>query len=147
MLKLYINADQFTKQLKTLEKSIVTTIKDVQIPGYFQELQRIAAEATKVARVEIKLATTETGRRRAAAGGNGPGRIDTGKFYDGITWEARRRGKGLYEVRIGWLNGQPDWASYQELGFTHRSGMYVAGADALGSAQRYFENELAKLGK
>lgn len=142
MFKLFVDADDFNKQLKVLETSLVTTVRDVEIPQYFQQLQSIAADAVALARIQIKLATTETGRAR---GKGSAGRVETGKFIEGIKWEGRRRGKGLYEIRIGWLDGQPDWATYQELGFKHRGGMYVTGADALGTAQRYFEAELGKL--
>lgn len=145
MFSVYLNTEQVTRQIKTFEAGLVTTVKDVHVPRYFQELQRIAAEATELGRIQIKLATTVTGKKRAAGGSGSPGRIDSGKFYNRLKWEARSRGKGLYEVRIGWLDGEPDWATYQELGFTHRSGMYVTGADALGAARRYAALEIEKL--
>lgn len=145
MFSLNLNADKVTKQLRALDVGLATTIKEVKIPNYFQQLQKIAAAATELGRIQIKLATTDTGKKRAAAGGRGPGRIDSGKFYEKLKWKATRVDKGAYFIRIGWLDGEPDWAAYQELGFTHRSGMFVTGADALGAARRYAELEIEKL--
>lgn len=145
MFSLHLNTDQFSRQIKTFEAGLITTVKDVEIPRYFQRLQSIAADATELGRIQIKLATTITGKKRAAQGSGSPGRIESGSFHSKLKWEANRRGKGLYEVRIGWLDGEPDWATYQELGFTHRSGMYVVGADALGAARRYAALEIEKL--
>lgn len=145
MFTLAVNFREFDKSIEKLEQSMITTVKDVVIPGYFQQLQRIAAEATALARIRIKLATTPSGIARARSGSGQPGRIDTGAFYKGLSWRVRKEAKGAYSIRIGWLDGDPDYASYQELGFQHRSGMYVTGADALGEAHRYVENEIAKL--
>lgn len=144
MFNFVFNEKEIIKDINKVEKYLVTTVKDVAIPRYFQRLQSIAADAVQIGRIQIKLATTETGRKRAALGGD-PGRIETGEFYGKLKWEAVSTGKGEYRIRIGWLDGEPEYARFQEFGFQHRSGMYVTGADALGAAQRYFEKELAKL--
>ena len=122
-----------------------TTIQDVRIPRYFQKLQSIAAKATEYAKIQIKLASTPTGEKRVQNGGREAGRYETGAFYDSFTWKVTKASKGEYEVRIGWLDNPPDYAAYQEFGFKHRSGMYVAGADALIAAERYMVNEIKKL--
>lgn len=145
MFKLYMNTSAVNRQLKQLNTNVTTSVKDVHIPRYFQELQSIVAKATELARIQIKMATTETGKKRAAKSGGLPGRIESKKFYDNLKWEVKSQDKGVYKIRIGWFDGEPDWATYQELGFTHRSGMYVAGADALGEASRYIELEIEKL--
>ncbi len=144
MFELRFNADKATKQIKQLDAFLRTRRDDVIVPYYFQRLQGIAARAANVGREAIRNAVTETGKRRATGGGQ-PGRIDSGKFLESFKWEVRAEAKGVYRVRVGFIDNQPDYASYQDLGFIHRSGMVVTGADAIGAAERYAANEIAKL--
>lgn len=144
MFELRFNADAVTKQIKQLDAFLRARRDDVIVPYYFQQLQGIAARAANVGRQAIRDAVTETGKKRAASGGH-PGRIDTSAFYNSFKWEVRAESKGVYRVRVGFIDNPPDYASYQDLGFIHRSGMVVTGADAIGAAERYAANEIAKL--
>ena len=139
------DANALDQDIKRITSDLKTRVSDVIVPRYFQQLQRIASEAAEIGRVVIKTAYTETGKRRAAAGNGQPGRVVKGDMYDGFGWKITKVSKGEYEVSVGWLDNPPDYTLFQEFGFTHRSGMQVAAMDALGAAERYIENEIAKL--
>lgn len=141
MFDIRFAADSFTKELRALDGVLRAKKEDVVVPYYFQKLQGIAARAVKEGKQAIRDAVTPTGLSRPGE----PGRVVTGDFIDGFTWKVVSESKGNYIVRIGWLDAKPDYASYQELGFIHRSGMVVTGADALGTAERYVQNEIEKL--
>lgn len=146
MLNIRFDADDFNKDLKTLQGDLLAFKDDVAVPYYFQRLQSILARAGAVGRQQIADAVTATGIARARNGGGEPGRIESHQFIDNFkATVGRSNGKGRYEFEIGWLNGSPNWASYQELGFLHSSGMLVTGADALGAAERFILNEIEKL--
>lgn len=133
------------KQLEKLQHVIKSHKDEVVMPYYFQKLQSITFYAHAAGREEIRNAITRTGEARARRGEGVPGRIKSGKFIEGFTLDTGQRIGDTYEFNIGWLNGLPYWAVYQELGFKHRAGMFVTGADALGATRRYIENEMSKL--
>lgn len=137
--------NDFSKQAKRLENRVVTHKREVVMPYYFQKMQTITSNATWIGREQIKDAVTRTGQARAAAGEGHPGRIVTEKFINGFKHTPGKKVGDNYEFEIGWLNQLPYYAAYQELGFKHRSGVYVTGADALGAAQRYIRLEMEKL--
>lgn len=86
---------------------------------YFQQLQSLLASAADVMKNYIEYdpsVRTQTGWARAALGGNGPGRKDTGALIDGITWSGRKVADGKYSFEVGWLNGTPGYAIFQEQG-------------------------------
>lgn len=145
MLNIRFDADSFTKELKVLQGDVLAFKDDVVMPYYFQKLQSIIAAAGREGRQQIADAVTATGMRRAQNGGGEPGRIESGAFVNNFKTSARSDGKGRYSLEIGWLDAQPRWASYQELGFLHTSGMVVTGADALGAAERFILSEIERL--
>lgn len=146
MLNMRFEANDFDKNLEVLQGDLLAFKDDVAVPYYFQRLQGILARAGAVGRQQIADAVTATGIARARAGGGEPGRIESRAFIDNFkATVGRSNGKGRYEFEIGWLSGSPNWASYQELGFLHSSGMFVTGADALGAAERYILSEIEKL--
>lgn len=136
---------QLEKDTEVLKRQIMSRLDEVIMPYYFQKLQSITFRAHQIGQETIKAATTPTGAARAAAGGNGPGRVDSGEFLAGFTLDSGRKFGKIYEFNIGWLNGTPRWASYQEMGFKHRSGAIVTGAEARAAAARYINNEIEKL--
>lgn len=137
--------NKLTREIEDLKVTIESHMDEVVMPHYFQKMQSITYYAYQIGKQQIREAVTMTGRRRAAKGLGEPGRVETGKFIDGFTLDPGQRVGKTYEFNIGWLDGAPEWASYQELGFIHRGGMIVTGADALGAATRYIENEMDKL--
>ena len=137
--------EKLSKEAKVLENQIRSLKDEVVMPYYFQKLQSITYYATQAGKEQIRSAVTVTGAARAARGEGQPGRIKTGQFIDGFTLDNGKKVGDTYEFRIGWLDAKPDWAAYQELGFRHRAGMFVTGADALGETKRYIDNEISKL--
>ena len=134
-----VQFEQFAlREITHLEKRVRTHLEDAVIPYYFQKMQSITFYARQKGQEAIKTAVNNVKSE--------PGRYETGAFLDGFTLDnGKKTGNKQYEFKIGWLNGKPDWSSYQELGFKHTSGMYVTGADALGEAERYIQSEVAKL--
>lgn len=145
MFKIAFDANKFTKELNTLQAYAKTYTEDVAVPYYFQKLQSILPRALQIGKQQIRDAVTKTGQARAARGEGEAGRVESHQFIDGLQYNVMKTAKGTYLVRYGWLNGEPNWASYQELGFVHSGGMIVTGADALGAMEMYIESEIDKL--
>lgn len=85
---------------------------------YFQALQRITAEGADIMRnyLNTRPNWTDTGQKRKARGGNGPGRVDTGTMRDSIKWSGKKDAKGRYVFKFGWIDGQPGYSIFQEYG-------------------------------
>lgn len=146
MIKVKFDEKALQRNIKNLTKRIEVFREDIVMPRYFQRIQSTLYTAQRLGRQVIADAHTPTGEARARAGGE-PGRIETGAFVSNFKTDGGRKTPDGYLFKIGWLDDQPDWAKYQELGFKHRGGMIVAGADALGEVKRYIESELEKIKK
>lgn len=83
-----------------------------QVLAVFDE---VGSEAVDEMKDTITNASTKTGAARVAAGGNGPGRIDTGKMIDAVSYIARKNARRV-SLRFGWLYGRPGYAFFQEYG-------------------------------
>lgn len=130
--------------LRNLKNRIMGFPEETMTKFYFQRLQSITASAVDVQKNYIaydKRLYTETGKRRAALGGNGPGRIDTGKMVDGIKWRGRKVGKAKYQFDFGWLDGTPGYSIFQE----HGTKNGVKAMDSLGYAAQFVRTELRLL--
>lgn len=70
-------------------------------------------------------AVTPTGERRVAAGGNGPGRIDTGLMVGNLKGAIERSATG-YVGRAGWLENGPQQPYFllQDQGFSNVIGAH-----------------------
>jgi hypothetical protein len=80
---------------------------------YFQALQQLAAETVDVMKNYIEYSPdvrTPTGEARGAKG-----RVKSGEMRDAIKWSGRKVGK-VYRFEIGWLDGRPGYAIFQEQG-------------------------------
>lgn len=99
-------------------KTRIETFTDVQIKRYFQLLQYIFATYAEAMRMDIagKDYATPTGYARVARGGPGPGRIVTGAMIKGVKWRGRKISDSRYLFEIGWLDGRPGYAIFQEYG-------------------------------
>jgi len=75
-------------------------------------------------------ATTPTGEARAAAGGNGPGRVKTGQMRDDVTREAGRDGDA-FTGKFGWIDDAEDYYTYQEDGTRRFRGMNALHSSAI----------------
>lgn len=115
--------------------------KEVAQDIYFPALEQIAKDGVDFMRFIIISATTMTGAQRAAAGGNGPGRVDSGKMYDKVNYRARKRAKNGFSLFVGWVDGQPGYAIFQENGTKNG----VIGMEALRQTQEYMYAEVVKL--
>lgn len=115
--------------------------KEVAQDIYFPALERIAQEGVDFIRFIILSATTMTGAQRANAGGNGPGRVDSGKMYEKVNYRARKRANNGFSLFVGWTNGTPGYAIFQENGTKNG----VVGMEALRQAQQYMYSEAVKL--
>lgn len=124
-------------------RSIIKTYpEDVAQEVYYPALRQIAENGKDYMRYIILASDTATGRKRAAQGGNGPGRVDTGKLYDGV--RARTNiNKDSFSAIVGWLDGKPGYAIFQELGTTNG----VKGMEAIAQTQEYMLSEIKKLSK
>ena len=111
---------------------------------YFQKLQQITAAGADIMRnyIEYDRANfTETGKKRAARGGNGPGRKDSGDMIKGIVWSGKKDGKGKYRFAFGWLNGTPGYSIFQEYGVEGG----VKGMNSLQYAREFVRKEIRYL--
>lgn len=108
---------------------------------YAPALEKIAESGVEFMRFVILDSATETGIARAGAGGNGPGRVDTGTMFDSVTSKINAN-KGHFAALVGWLNGTPGYAIFQELGTSHG----IEGMGALIQAREYMLSQIQALG-
>lgn len=109
---------------------------------YIPKLRLIAQEGVIYMRRIILESGTETGAKRKAAGGNGPGRYDTGTMYDAVSYRIRKRVKGE-SIFVGWTEGRPGYSIFQEHGV--RGG--VTGMNAIAQTQEFMLSEIRKMGR
>ena len=114
------------------------------------ELEEAIVEAAEDMIRILEAARTPTGEARAAAGGNGPGRVDTGTMRDAIKSRVLEKTPTRTVGAWGWLDEVLDYFVYQEYGGEHFA-VRFAGMDALqGSyinARERFHARLRKIGK
>ena len=109
---------------------------------YWPALAAIAAEGADYIRFIILDSKTETGEKRVAAGGNGPGRVDTGNMFDMVGYRNRKT-KGGFSSFVGWVNGRPGYALFQDLGTKNG----VKAMNAISQAQEYMLMRMLELAK
>lgn len=107
-------------------------------PYFFQFMQSMMPEAVDVMQSYIRYQagkTTKTGK---------PGRVETGEMWEQVTWRQIPTGKkGFYRFELGWLNGTPGYAIFQEQGT--RNG--VVAMDSIGFTTMWLRSELKLLGR
>lgn len=128
-------------------------MQDVYMPA----VRAIAASGREYIRRIIDKSTTKTGEARAAAGGNGPGRVDTGDMRRavGARTTPYKSGKG-FSMFIGWVGtgsrltrqggdrsttGAPGYAIFQE----HGTKNGVEGMEAISQAEVFVMTKLRAL--
>jgi hypothetical protein len=122
-------------------RSIIRTWpQEVAKEIYFPELEKIAENGKEYIRYIILASDTDTGRRRANNGGNGPGRVDSGTMYDSVRARVNVN-KDSFSALVGWLDGRPGYAIFQE----HGTKNGVKGMEAIQQAQEYMLSEIRKL--
>lgn len=129
-------------QLDTVRSKIRGWPEEVAREVYWPALQQIAASGAEYIRFIILASETETGKRRAAAGGSGPGRVDTGDMFDQVGYRNRVTAGGFSSF-VGWVNGRPGYATFQELGTKNG----VKAMNAIGQAQEYMLSQIRALAK
>jgi hypothetical protein len=132
-------------KLRHVQNRIIGFPEEVMEKFYFQKLQSAVASAADVMRNYIEYSpdvVTPTGQARAALGGNGPGRKDTGRMIAGVKWRGGKVGKAKYEFALGWLNGEPGYSIFQE----HGTKNGVQAMNSLQYASDFLRRELHLLG-
>jgi hypothetical protein len=104
---------------------------------YFPALEQIAKNGRDYIRYIILESTTATGEARAAAGGGVPGRVDTGTMFDAVSYRIYK-GNTSFSASVGWTQGTPGYAIFQELG-TSRG---IEGMNAIITAREYMLSEI-----
>lgn len=75
--------------------------------------------------------------------GSGRGRVDTGEMRDAVKAQTSNAGDVIYG-NVGWLDGDPEHARFQELGFRHYlTGQMIEGMHALSSVRDEVYQEFA----
>ena len=122
-------------------RSIIRTWpEEVAREVYFPELEKIANNGKEYMRYIILSSETETGKKRANQGGNGPGRVDTGVMFDSVRARVNINKSG-FSALVGWLDGRPGYAIFQE----HGTKNGVKGMEAVQQAQEYMLSEIRRL--
>lgn len=89
-------------------------------------IQQKVAEALAVGKTSMETTVNTSGTDYSLSQGRS-GRVDTGEMLSEINSQTSRSGNTVNGF-LGWLEGTPMWARYQELGFTH----YLTGKDVEG---------------
>lgn len=126
---------------KKLANRITRAPEEIFVKYYFQKIQGIVAQARRIMIQTIDESVTEKGIERSRKGGK-PGRRDTDKMRDSVWAKAYKEGT-RYRAEVGWLDGRPGYAIFQEHGT--RNG--IVGMDALRKAGDYIEAEMDKLAR
>lgn len=71
---------------------------------------------------------------RGTEGTGKRGRVETGRMRDSVGSRMDEQSASGLQGRFGWLDEQPEYARFQEPGFTHTSGITVEGMFALSDA-------------
>lgn len=106
---------------------------------YRPALEGIAAGGVAYIRSVIDTSTTPTGQRRRARGEGEAGRIETGRMKQMVRARIRPRKDG-FSMFVGWIDGRPGYAIFQELGTAQIEAM-----NAIPQAQEWMLSELRKL--
>lgn len=98
-----------------------------------ESLSREARDAVKDAGKSGENLTKHNIETRGTARSGKRGRVETGRMRDSVT-SSFSGNKYVSVSRFGWLEEEPFYAIFQELGFEHRSGVQVEGMYALSDA-------------
>jgi len=119
--------------------------------------ENVGSQAVEVMRETIEKSETKTGRAAQAAGkrttaGRIRGTVErrgAGKsMYDSVTFQVRKnipkaegsRAKNNITLRVGWLNGTPGYAFFQEFGTSNG----VQGMNSLGEVDLWLEAHVVR---
>lgn len=135
--------------INAVRANIETLPDELFVKYYYQKLAGIGARSANRMRRTILASTTRTGERRVKKGTGIAGRV-SGKtpagqksMYDSIGWHITKHGKNHYTLQVGWLDGTPGYAIFQEQGTSNG----VAAMHALRDATEYARSEIAKLSR
>jgi hypothetical protein len=113
-------------------------------------LEEIIAEAADDMIRILEAAWTETGQRRVEKGGNGPGRVDTGKMRDAIKARILQKSKDRTVGAWGWLDEVDFYFIAQEYGgeafAVHFKGMAALQGSYI-QAREKFRKRLKQIGR
>jgi len=124
--------------LETMRERILSKPDEVTDEIY-GKLNNVGDEAVVEMKDIITNSPTPTGVARAAAGGNGPGRIDTGEMINRVE-QITRKNKRSVSLRFGWLYGRPGYSFFQEYGTK-----FIEGMHALTDARSHADIKVAQI--
>lgn len=123
--------------------SIERAPEEFFVKNYYRQIQRIAFDARRLIVEIIEESETPTGQRRAASGQGRPGRVDSEDMLKAVWARISKVGDKSYRMDVGWLEGKPGYAIFQEHGT--RTG--IKAMNALNRAADYIEDEVNKLAR
>lgn len=110
------------KNLDVARAKVRTWPLDVADKVYFPALKEIANNGRDYVRYTILASSTKTGEERAGAGGGSSGRYVTGALFDAVRADVAAN-KDSFTARVGWTDGTPEYAIFQEYGTRTIEGM------------------------
>lgn len=136
-LRLKVPASDFNK----VRVKIATWPEEVAKEVYHPQIKAIAEAGAEFIRQVIERETTPTGEARVRRGGNGPGRVKSGKMINAVRSRVRPRANGGISATAGWLTGEPGYVIFQEMGTKNG----VEAMDAIGQAHEFMLSELRRV--
>lgn len=110
------------KNLDVARAKIRTWPTDVADKVYFPALKEIADNGREYIRYTILASSTKTGEERASAGGGSSGRYVSGTLFDQVRSRVNTN-KDSFTALVGWTDGTPEYAIFQEYGTRTIEGM------------------------
>jgi len=129
------------KHLRNMAASIERAPEEFFVKNYYRHIQRIAFDARLLIIQIIEESETPTGERRVAKGAGRAGRIDTEEMLKAVWARIVKTGNKSYRMEVGWLEGKPGHAIFQEHGT--RTG--IKAMNSLNRAADFIEDEIRKL--
>lgn len=126
-----------------LAARIIRAPREILVKNYYQTMLKAVFAARKLMREIIISSETETGRKRAAKGGKGPGRVKSGDMLDAVWARVVKEGDNKYVGEVGWLLARPGYPVFQEHGT--RTG--ITAMNALQKAKDYVAREMRDAGR
>lgn len=100
-----------------------------------KEIEGVIHEAADTAAESGSNITKHHIETRGTAKSGKKGRIETGAMRDAVSGRVTDKTLTSATAMFGWLEGSPDYARFQEPGFTHLGGGKVEGMYALADAK------------
>lgn len=132
-----------------LEAQVIAEVEGIELDVQ-AILEDIINEAVEDMIAILEAAATATGEARVARGGNGPGRVDSGRMRDAIRGRVLPGElKGNADGEWGWIDEVADYFIYQEYGAQEFNVLFKGMGALQGSfikAREKFHARLSEIG-